>query len=148
MFPFNQGGGGFGGMGGGMGGMMGGMGFGSQGHPELTYIPDTAEKINIAPLALLKMMKHCRNGIPFEVMGVMLGEFVDEYQIEIIDVFAMPQLQTTVSVEAVDPAYQARMFEALKMVGRTEIVVGWYHSHPGYGCWLSAVDVQTQKSFE
>ena len=27
-------------------------------------------------------------------------------------------------------------------------MVGWYHSHPGYGCWLSAVDVQTQKSFE
>lgn len=27
-------------------------------------------------------------------------------------------------------------------------MVGWYHSHPGYGCWLSPVDVQTQKSFE
>ena len=88
MFPFNQGGGGMGGM----GGMMGGMGLGSQGHPELTYIADTAEKINIAPLALLKMLKHCRSGIPFEVMGVMLGEFIDEYTIEVVDVFAMPQL--------------------------------------------------------
>ena len=47
--------------GGGMGGMPGmNMGLGSQGHPELTYIADTAEKINIAPLALLKMMKHCK----------------------------------------------------------------------------------------
>jgi len=26
--------------------------------------------------------------------------------------------------------------------------VGWYHSHPGFGCWLSMVDVTTQKSFE
>ena len=43
--------------------------------------------------------------MPFEVMGVMLGEFIDEYTIEVVDVFAMPQLQTTVSVEAVDPAY-------------------------------------------
>ena len=89
MFPFN-GGGGMGGMpmGGGMGmGMMG-----SQGHPELTYIPDTAEKITISPLALLKMLKHCRLGIPFEVMGVMLGEYIDEYTIEVVDVFAMPQL--------------------------------------------------------
>ena len=24
-------------------------------------------------------------------------------------------------------------------------VVGWYHSHPGFGCWLSGVDVGTQK---
>ena len=28
------------------------------------------------------------------------------------------------------------------------MVVGWYHSHPGYGCWLSGVDVNTQQSFE
>ena len=26
--------------------------------------------------------------------------------------------------------------------------VGWYHSHPGFGCWLSMTDMQTQKSFE
>jgi COP9 signalosome complex subunit 5 len=29
-------------------------------------------------------------------------------------------------------------------VGRLENVVGWYHSHPGYGCWLSGIDVSTQ----
>lgn len=27
---------------------------------------------------------------------------------------------------------------------RIENVVGWYHSHPGYGCWLSGIDVDTQ----
>ena len=26
-----------------------------------------------------------------------------------------------------------------------EHAVGWYHSHPGYGCWLSGIDVSTQK---
>ncbi|KAF7113441.1 hypothetical protein RHSIM_RhsimUnG0126200 [Rhododendron simsii] len=31
-----------------------------------------------------------------------------------------------------------------KQVGRLENVVGWYHSHPGYGCWLSGIDVSTQ----
>lgn len=25
-----------------------------------------------------------------------------------------------------------------------ENAVGWYHSHPGYGCWLSGIDVATQ----
>lgn len=33
-------------------------------------------------------------------------------------------------------------------VGRYESVVGWYHSHPGFGCWLSGVDINTQQSFE
>ena len=28
--------------------------------------------------------------------------------------------------------------------GRMENVVGWYHSHPGYGCWLSGIDCSTQ----
>lgn len=29
-------------------------------------------------------------------------------------------------------------------VGRQENALGWYHSHPGYGCWLSGIDVDTQ----
>jgi len=31
-----------------------------------------------------------------------------------------------------------------KEVNRPENAVGWYHSHPGYGCWLSGIDVDTQ----
>eukprot|EP01086_Lenisia_limosa_P016726 TRINITY_DN679_c0_g1_i4.p1 TRINITY_DN679_c0_g1~~TRINITY_DN679_c0_g1_i4.p1 ORF type:complete len:215 (+),score=33.28 TRINITY_DN679_c0_g1_i4:85-729(+) len=40
------------------------------------------------------------------------------------------------------------MLDMLKQTNRSEMVVGWYHSHPGFGCWLSGVDVQTQVSFE
>merc|ERR1711956_44963 len=29
-----------------------------------------------------------------------------------------------------------------------EPVCGWYHSHPGYGCWLSGTDVQTQMTYQ
>ena len=36
----------------------------------------------------------------------------------------------------------------MKQVGRDQICVGWYHSHPGFGCWLSGTDVETQKSQE
>ena len=60
----------------------------------------------------------------------------------------MPQSGTGVSVEAVDPVFQMKMLEMLKQTGRPEMVVGWYHSHPGFGCWLSGVDVNTQQSFE
>lgn len=109
---------------------------------------DTSEQIFISSLALLKMLKHGRAGVPLEVMGLMLGEFIDEYTVKVVDVFAMPQSGTGVSVEAVDPVFQTRMLDMLKQVGRPEMVVGWYHSHPGFGCWLSGVDVNTQQSFE
>jgi 26S proteasome regulatory subunit N11 len=109
---------------------------------------DTAEVVHISSLALLKMLKHGRAGVPMEVMGLMLGEFVDDYTVQVIDVFAMPQSGTGVSVEAVDPVFQTNMLDMLKQTGRPEMVVGWYHSHPGFGCWLSSVDVNTQQSFE
>jgi len=48
-----------------------------------------------------------------------------------------------VSVEAVDSVFQSQMLELLKQTGRSEAVVGWYHSHPGFGCWLSGVDMGT-----
>jgi 26S proteasome regulatory subunit N11 len=111
-------------------------------------VGDTAEKVTISSLALLKMLKHGRAGVPMEVMGLMLGQFVDDFTINCVDVFAMPQSGTGVSVEAVDPVFQTKMIEMLKQTGRPEIVVGWYHSHPGFGCWLSGVDINTQQSFE
>ncbi|WFD30169.1 multicatalytic endopeptidase [Malassezia sp. CBS 17886] len=109
---------------------------------------DNAETVYISSLALLKMLKHGRAGVPMEVMGLLLGTIVDDYTVSVVDVFAMPQSGTGVSVEAVDPVFQTRMLDMLKQTGRSEVVVGWYHSHPGFGCWLSSVDINTQQSFE
>lgn len=53
-----------------------------------------------------------------EVMGLMLGEFVDEYTVRVVDVFAMPQSGTGVSVEAVDHVFQTSMLDMLKQTGR------------------------------
>lgn len=86
------------------------------------------------------MLKHGRAGVPLEVMGLMLGEFVDEFTVRVIgklipsfilsispdvlirhriDVFAMPQSGTGVSVEAVDPVFQTKMLDMLKQTGRS-----------------------------
>lgn len=89
-----------------------------------------------------------RAGVPMEVMGLLLGDFVDDYTVRVVDVFAMPQSGTSVSVESVDPVFQTKMLDMLRQVGRPEMVVGWYHSHPGFGPWLSSVDINTQMSFE
>ena len=79
---------------------------------------DNSETVYISSLALLKMLRHGRAGVPMEVMGLMLGEFVDDYTVRVVDVFAMPQSGTGVSVEAVDPVFQTKMMEMLRQTGR------------------------------
>lgn len=66
----------------------------------------------------IQMLKHGRAGVPMEVMGLMLGEFVDDYTIRCVDVFAMPQSGTTVTVESVDHVFQTKMLDMLKQTGR------------------------------
>ena len=83
----------------------------NQGNPEATAKPDTSEQIYISSLALLKMLKHARAGVPLEVMGLLIGEVIDDYAIKVVDVFAMPQSGTSVSVESVDPVYQQDMLD-------------------------------------
>ncbi|KAI9047770.1 hypothetical protein LZ554_008480 [Drepanopeziza brunnea f. sp. 'monogermtubi'] len=128
-------------------GGMGGLNSSPPGSDSTTLI-DNSETVYISSLALLKMLRHGRAGVPMEVMGLMLGEFVDDFTVRVVDVFAMPQSGTGVSVEAVDPVFQTKMMDMLRQTGRPETVVGWYHSHPGFGCWLSSVDINTQQSFE
>ena len=95
--------------------MMQGMGMGEMPQPGMDReMNDTTEQIYISSLSLLKMMKHCRAGVPFEVMGLMVGEIVDDYTITVIDVFSMPQMGTTVSVESVDPVYQQQFMDMMK----------------------------------
>ncbi|KAI6035118.1 multidrug resistance protein [Pisolithus orientalis] len=104
-------------------------------------VPDNGEVIHISSLALLKARMKSS-------WASCSGNFVDEYTVQVVDVFAMPQSGTTVTVESVDHVFQTKMVDMLKQTGRPEMVVGWYHSHPGFGCWLSSVDINTQQSFE
>lgn len=72
------------------------------------------------------MLRHGRAGVPMEVMGLMLGEFVDDYTVRVVDVFAMPQSGTGVSVEAVDPVFQTKMMEMLRQTGRCVAAIPYF----------------------
>jgi COP9 signalosome complex subunit 5 len=101
--------------------------------------------IKISALALLKMVMHSRSGGRLEVMGLMLGK-IDGPTMVVMDVFALPVegTETRVNAQAGAYEYMSLYIESAKKVGRHENVLGWYHSHPGYGCWLSGIDVDTQ----
>lgn len=107
--------------------------------------PHYFNAIKISALALLKMVMHARSGGNLEVMGLLLGK-VDGNNMIVMDSFALPVegTETRVNAQAQAYEYMAAYIDAAKQVQRLENAIGWYHSHPGYGCWLSGIDVGTQ----
>lgn len=107
--------------------------------------PTYFKSVKISAIALLKMAIHARMGGSIEVMGVMTGKILGTSFV-VLDAFALPVEGSETRVNALGEAYEFMVenLQALQGVGRLENVVGWYHSHPGYGCWLSGIDVGTQ----
>jgi len=107
--------------------------------------PHYFKHIKVSALALLKMVMHARSGGNLEVMGLLLGK-VDGNTMIVMDGVALPVegTETRVNAQAQAYEYMAAYTEAAKQVKRLENAIGWYHSHPGYGCWLSGIDVSTQ----
>jgi len=108
--------------------------------------PNFFKSAKISAAALLKMAVHAKSGGNIEVMGLMLGK-IDKDCIIIQSSWALPVEGTETRVNAHSQAYEymSKYMDDIKAVERLEPVVGWYHSHPGYGCWLSGIDVTTQR---
>ncbi|PQE33575.1 COP9 signalosome complex subunit 5 protein [Rutstroemia sp. NJR-2017a WRK4] len=107
--------------------------------------PHHFKNVRISAVALLKMVMHARSGGSIEVMGLMQGKIAGD-TIIVTDAFRLPVEGTETRVNAQDEAneYMVEYLQACRDQGKLENAVGWYHSHPGYGCWLSGIDVGTQ----
>ncbi|KAJ3055692.1 COP9 signalosome complex subunit 5 [Rhizophlyctis rosea] len=107
--------------------------------------PNHFKKVRMSAVALIKMVMHARSGGNIEVMGLMQGKVIGDTMI-VMDSFALPVEGTETRVNAAQEGYEymVQYMEKAKEVGRLENAIGWYHSHPGYGCWLSGIDVATQ----
>lgn len=91
------------------------------------------------------MVIHARSGGSLEIMGLMQGKIAGDTFI-VTDAFRLPVEGTETRVNASSEAneYVVQYLQSCRDNRRQENVVGWYHSHPGYGCWLSGIDVATQ----
>lgn len=109
--------------------------------------PNYFTSVRISAIALLKMVMHARSGGSLEVMGLMLGK-IEAHTFVVTDAFRLPVEGTETRVNAQDEAneYMVEFLQRAREQGQMENAVGWYHSHPGYGCWLSGIDVNTQKT--
>jgi COP9 signalosome complex subunit 5 len=107
--------------------------------------PHHFKNVRISAVALLKMVMHARSGGSIEVMGLMQGSIHGDTFV-VSDALRLPVEGTETRVNAQDEAneYMIQFLDKARENGQPDNVVGWYHSHPGYGCWLSGIDVSTQ----
>ncbi|KAJ8584620.1 Mov34-domain-containing protein [Rhizopogon salebrosus TDB-379] len=107
--------------------------------------PQYFKSCKISAVALIKMVIHARSGVPHEIMGLMQGKVMGN-SLVIMDSFALPVQGTETRVNAANEAneYMVKYIQESEKAKRLENAIGWYHSHPGYGCWLSGIDVDTQ----
>ena len=100
------------------------------------------KKVKISAIALIKMVMHAKSGGNIEIMGLMQGKVRGD-TFWVMDTFALPveASETRVNAAADGNEYMCNHKDDSELVNRPENVCGWYHSHPGYGCWLSGIDV-------
>jgi COP9 signalosome complex subunit 5 len=118
-----------------------------------TKDPNYFKRVKMSALALLKIVMHATLDTRYEIMGMVQGK-VDGDTFIILDSFALPTDPNDMPESRVGMGQQAIEFTAKYVdlcdrfgdkTGRKENVIGWYHSHPGFRCWLSGVDVGTQR---
>ncbi|KAG8793261.1 COP9 signalosome catalytic subunit rri1 [Ceratobasidium sp. 428] len=111
--------------------------------------PHYFKHVHISVIALIKMVIHARSGGIYEIMGMMQGKVrAADRSLVVVDSFALPVQGTETRVNAASEAneFMVAFKEGSERAGRLENAIGWYHSHPGYGCWLSGIDVDTQST--
>lgn len=102
--------------------------------------------------ALRKAMEHSRSaaGQRKEAMGLLAGEvreWIGRRYVVVSDYLTAGNSATSVSVSFSEEAFPQLAKQINESRRKNKIVVGWSHSHPNFGCFLSSTDVQTQKKY-
>lgn len=96
-----------------------------------------------------RIIAHCMAHVPtrLEVMGFLVGDVFswENGSFTLVkDVVTTDLEATSISVRFDADGFEG-LFTQLDDLEYDYVLVGWYHSHPGLGCFMSATDMTTQK---
>ena len=117
-------------------------------------VAKTNFKIDITIRAVLKFsshaLKYAHKGIPrdkwVEIIGLLAGTYDEkEDRLVIEDAYPMGH-GDAIYAEIKDYKNYIRAWEDIRKRGY--FIVGWYHSHPSYGLFMSGEDIGTQSRYQ
>jgi len=98
--------------------------------------------------ALDEIIKHCSvmAGKRLEALGFLVGNLYKwgNKGYEVVHEIVTGKLESTsVSVKFQKDAFE-NLFDKLDEIKYDYVLIGWYHSHPGYTSFMSSIDMETQ----
>ncbi|MHA1224290.1 MAG: hypothetical protein ACTSSG_01845 [Candidatus Heimdallarchaeaceae archaeon] len=108
---------------------------------------DSRNEVLISAYAIAKILAVDSIDPSKESAGVLLG-YLDENQNLIITDFDTGKQQQTATFVVMDDSALVQIVEDLQSRGKKESIVGWAHTHPSYGCFLSGTDKGTQRIYQ
>ncbi|MDR3206330.1 MAG: Mov34/MPN/PAD-1 family protein [Candidatus Methanoplasma sp.] len=118
--------------------------------PERKHRPRAVKGVRLfaAETAVREMIFHADAGaaVRKEVMGLMMGAAYcdDEGEYAVVTGTATSELDADEVSVRFDRGCMEELFGSMDSACGDE-VVGWYHSHPGFGCYLSDTDIRTHE---
>ena len=109
--------------------------------------PKYFNQVYISKLCCQQILRHSIEGGDNEIMGMLIG-FIQGPKFIVTESFPLPILGTETRVNAMSESYEymVQYMNNMKCSNdKINRIVGWYHSHPGYDCWLSKIDMTTQQ---
>ena len=95
--------------------------------------------------------EHAKNNVPYEIGGFVMGyvgRWKNEYYLRIKKVIPVKSKSTYVTVEFLSSDVGQTVSEINKIKTKYGYyILGWYHSHPGYTCKPSRLDLRSHITY-
>lgn len=103
--------------------------------------------IQIFPAVLSLILSRSARAGRTEIGGFLIGKIHDG-QLQVTGATFPRQVGTRTRV-AINDSDMAILAEELEKIGAGEVIVGWWHTHPGLGAhFMSRIDVATQQRYQ
>ena len=100
--------------------------------------------VRVKPAALKAMLEHGKSQIEsgLEVGGVITGR---EENSSVLVTHAIPLSIGQKTTVEITPEHFAEAYKKKEESGIEDPIIGWYHSHPGYSCFMSGTDEKAHR---
>jgi len=101
--------------------------------------------------AFLKAYEHAKENVPYEIGGFIMGYvgyWNDKYYLYIEESIPVKTKSTYVTVDFLTGDISDTLNEISRIRRERDLyIVGWYHSHPGYTCKPSRLDLKSHITY-